>query len=66
MNLQFMMLAVSFPALAIGLIGAKAMEAIGRNPEAAPKIQTLGILLAAFAEAVAVYVLVAFLIVKFV
>ena len=26
------------PAFAIGLIGAKAMEAIGRNPEAANKI----------------------------
>lgn len=66
MNLQFMMLAVSVPALAIGLIGAKAVEAIGRNPEAASKIQTLSILLASFAEAVAVYVLVAFLILKFI
>ena len=33
-------LGVSFPALAIGRIGSKAMEAIGRNPEAASKIQT--------------------------
>ena len=28
----------SFPALAVGLIGAKALEAIGRNPEASGKI----------------------------
>jgi F-type H+-transporting ATPase subunit c len=27
------------PAIAIGLIGSKAMEALGRNPEAADKIQ---------------------------
>lgn len=54
------------PALAIGKIGSKAMEAIGRNPEAASKIQTPMILAIAFAEAVAIYVLVVALIVKFV
>ncbi|MBI2637627.1 MAG: hypothetical protein HYW88_01880, partial [Candidatus Sungbacteria bacterium] len=27
------------PALAIGLIGSKGADAIGRNPEAAPKVQ---------------------------
>lgn len=54
------------PALAIGKIGSKAMEAIGRNPEAAAKIQTPMILAIAFAEAVAIYVLVIALIVKFV
>ena len=59
-------LGVIFPALAIGRIGAKAMEAIGRNPEAANKIQTPMILAIAFAEAVAIYVLVVALIVKFV
>lgn len=59
-------LGVIFPALAIGRIGAKAMEAIGRNPEAASKIQTPMILAIAFAEAVAIYVLVVTLIVKFV
>ena len=64
--MQFMMLAVSAPALAIGLIGYKAVEAIGRNPEATGKIQTMAILLAAFAEAIAIYVLVAFLIMKFI
>ena len=46
------------PALSIGLIGAKAMESIGRNPEAAGKILVPMLLVAAFAEAVAIYALV--------
>lgn len=47
-----------FPALAIGLIGMKAMEAIGRNPEAAGKILAPMLLAMAFAEAIAIYALV--------
>jgi F-type H+-transporting ATPase subunit c len=54
------------PALGIGLLAGKAMEAIGRNPEAAPKIQTAMILAIAFAEAIAIYALVVALIIKFV
>lgn len=54
------------PALAIGWIGSKGSEAIGRNPEAAPKVQTAMILAIAFAEAVAIYALVVALIIKFV
>lgn len=54
------------PAIAIGLIGSKGMEAIGRNPEAAPKVQAAMILSIAFAEAVAIYALVVALIIKFV
>ncbi len=54
------------PALAIGLIGSKATEAIGRNPEASSKVQTMAILAIAFAEAVAIYALVIALILKFV
>ncbi len=54
------------PAIAIGMIGGKAVEAIGRNPEAAARIQTLAILAIAFAEAVAIYALVIALIMKFV
>ena len=54
------------PGLAIGLIGKASMEAIGRNPEAAGKIQTGMILAIAFAEAVAIYALVVALILKFV
>lgn len=47
-----------FPALAIGLIGYKAMEAIGRNPEAAGKLFTPMLLGMAFAEAIAIYSLI--------
>jgi len=54
------------PAIAIGLIGSRAMEALGRNPEAADKIQPAMILAIAFAEAVAIYALVVALILKFV
>ncbi len=54
------------PAFAIGLLTAKAMEAIGRNPEAAGEIRTSMILGVAFAEAIAIYALVAGLIIKFV
>ncbi len=46
------------PAIAIGLIGTKAMEAIGRNPEAASKILVPMLLASAFAEAIAIYALV--------
>ncbi|MFA6525556.1 MAG: ATP synthase F0 subunit C [Patescibacteria group bacterium] len=46
------------PALAIGKIGAKAMESIGRNPESAGKILVPMLLAAAFAEAIAIYALV--------
>jgi len=46
------------PAIGIGLIGSKAMEAIGRNPEAANKILVPMLLASAFAEAVAIYALV--------
>jgi len=46
------------PALSIGFIGAKAMESIGRNPEAAGKILVPMLLVAAFAEAIAIYALV--------
>jgi F-type H+-transporting ATPase subunit c len=45
-------------ALAIGLIGAKALEAIGRNPEATGKILPAMLLGMAFAEAIAIYSLI--------
>ena len=54
------------PAIAIGMIGSKGMEAIGRNPEAGSTIQTNMILSIAFAEAIAIYALVIALIIKFV
>jgi F-type H+-transporting ATPase subunit c len=43
------------PGLGIGMAVAKAMEAVGRNPEAAGSIRTLMILGAGLAEAVAIY-----------
>ncbi len=46
------------PAIGIGMIGSRAMEAIGRNPEAASKILVPMLLAAAFAEAIAIYALV--------
>ncbi|MCU0678977.1 MAG: ATP synthase F0 subunit C [Planctomycetes bacterium] len=46
------------PGLGVGLIGAKAMEAIGRNPEASGKILASMLLAIAFAEAIAIYALV--------
>ena len=52
--------------LGIGILASKALEAIGRNPEAAPKIQTAMILAIAFTEAIAIYALVVSLIIKFV
>lgn len=54
------------PGIGIGILAAKALEAIGRNPEAAPKIQTVMILAIAFTEAIAIYALVIALIIKFV
>ena len=54
------------PAFAIGKLAAKAMEAIGRNPEAASKVQVPMLIAMAFAEAIAVYALVVALIIKFV
>ena len=53
------------PATAIGKIGCKAMEALGRNPEAESSIRTTMILSIAFAEAVAIYALVVSLILMF-
>lgn len=45
-------------AIAIGLIGGKAVEAVGRNPGAFGNILTLGIIGMALAEAVAIYALI--------
>jgi len=54
------------PGLGVGLIGSKAMEALGRNPEAEAPIRTTMILGAAFAESIAIFALVVALIIKFV
>jgi F-type H+-transporting ATPase subunit c len=46
------------PALAIGIIGSKAVEAIGRNPEASSKIMVNMLMAMSFAEAIAIYSLI--------
>ena len=46
------------PGLGIGILGAAAMSAIGRNPEASGAILTNMILAIAFAEAIAIYALI--------
>lgn len=54
------------PGVGIGLLAGKALEAVGRNPEASGNIQSMMILAIAFAEAIAIYALVVALIIKFV
>ncbi len=54
------------PGIGIGLIGSKALEAIGRNPEVTGIIQQNMILAIAFAESVFIISLVISLLVKFV
>ena len=46
------------PGIGIGLVGSKAMEAMGRNPEASGTVFLPMIIGMAFAEAVAIYALV--------
>ena len=46
------------PGIGIGLIGGRAVEAIGRNPEASGKVFVPMLLGMAFAEAIAIYALV--------
>jgi F-type H+-transporting ATPase subunit c len=42
-------------AIGVGLIGAKASEAVGRNPDASTKVLVQSILAIAFAEAIVFY-----------
>ena len=44
-------------ALAVGIIGMKASEAVGRNPGASTKVLVQSILAIAFAEAIVFYTL---------
>jgi F-type H+-transporting ATPase subunit c len=46
------------PGIGIGLIGAKAVEAMGRNPEASGKVIPIMLVSMGFAEALAIYSLV--------
>ena len=54
------------PGIGIGILGAGAMNAIGRNPEAAGAITTNMILAIAFAEALGIYSLIVAVILLFV
>jgi F-type H+-transporting ATPase subunit c len=44
-------------AIGVGLIGMKASEAVGRNPDASTKVLAQSILAIAFAEAIVFYTL---------
>jgi len=50
-------LAAFAAAIGVGLIGMKASEAVGRNPEASTKVLVQSILAIAFAEAIVFYAL---------
>ena len=54
------------PGIGLGMIGSKAMEALGRNPEASDELFVPLILSLAFTEAIGIYALVVALIIKFV
>ena len=54
------------PGIGIGMLAAKAMDALGRNPEAGGQIQQNMVLAIAFTEAIAIYALVVAIIIKFV
>jgi F-type H+-transporting ATPase subunit c len=53
------------PGIGIGILVSKALEAIGRNPEASGKIQTNMFIGIAFTEALAIFAIVVGFIVKF-
>ena len=54
------------PGIGIGILGAAAMSAIGRTPEATGNIQTNMILGIAFAEALGIYGLVVAIMIGFI
>jgi len=53
------------PGIGIGIVVGKALEAMGRNPEASGKIQATMFIGIAFTEALAIFALVIAFIVKF-
>ena len=54
------------PGIGVGLLAGKAMEALGRNPEARGVIQQNMVLGLAFAEALGIYALVVAVIILFI
>lgn len=59
-------LGVMGPGIGIGLIGGRAMDAIGRNPDASDKVVSNMILAIVFTEALGILALVVSFIIKFV
>ena len=53
------------PGIGIGMLVSKALEAIGRNPEAAGKIQATMFIGIAFVEALAIFALVVAFVIRF-
>ncbi len=53
-------------SIGIGLIGGRAVDAVGRNPQAEGKIRSFMILAIAFAESLAIFALVVGFIINFV
>ncbi|MBI2866949.1 MAG: ATP synthase F0 subunit C, partial [Chloroflexi bacterium] len=53
------------PGLGIGMLVSKAMEALGRNPEAEAAIRPNMVLGIAFAEAIAIYALIVGVVIAF-
>ena len=53
------------PGIGIGVLVSRALEAIGRNPEAAGKIQATMFIGIAFVEALAIFALVVAFIIKY-
>lgn len=53
------------PGIGIGILVSKALEAIGRNPDASGKIQTTMFIGIAFTEALAIFAIVIGFIIKF-
>ncbi|MEI6478067.1 MAG: ATP synthase F0 subunit C [bacterium] len=54
------------PGIAMGMIGSKSVEAIGRNPETENAVRTAMVLGLAFVESLAIFSLVVALIIRFV
>ncbi|MDQ5953326.1 MAG: synthase sector subunit c [Patescibacteria group bacterium] len=46
------------PALGLGMIGAAAVQSVGRNPDAQSKILTMGLIMAGLVDAIMVFVLI--------
>ena len=51
-------------AIGVGMVGAKAAEAVGRNPGAFGNILTISIIGMALSEAIAIYALISFFLYK--